>query len=225
VRVVQIPGFSAELCGGTHLRATGEIGLFRITQEGASAAGIRRLVAVTGRTAEELARHDSLTLRRIRDLLQSGQGEEEDKLNKLIEERKALRKEASKASQSKAAGRVDRILEESVTVDGVRLATGRVDCAGLDALKTAGDSLRDGLGSGVGLLASVIDDKVMLVCVVTADLIKERGLRAGEIVSKVAAIVGGGGGGKPHMATAGGKDVSKIDEAINQAPEILAGFF
>jgi alanyl-tRNA synthetase len=116
---------------------------------------------------------------------------------------------------------MDELIAAAVTIDGLKLVSAKVNASSMDELKSLGDTLRSKIGSGVGLLASVIDDKVQLVCVVTDDLVSAKKIEAGKIVCAVAKVVGGGGGGRPHMATAGGKDTAKIDEAISQTKFIV----
>jgi len=123
-----------------------------------------------------------------------------------------------------AGSLLDDLVGKAIPLDGFKVVTSKVEAASLDELKGIGDTLRAKLGSGVGILASVIDEKVALVCVVTDDLIQTKNLQAGRIVGALAKELGGGGGGKPHLATAGGKDVAKLDAALAQAPTIVRSF-
>jgi alanyl-tRNA synthetase len=136
-----------------------------------------------------------------------------------------LKKRVSRYSVQDAAAGLDALVGNAVTVAGVRVAASRVNAGSLDELKSVGDALRSRLGSGVGVLGAVIDEKVALVCVVTDDLVAARRLQAGKIVGDLARRVGGGGGGRPHMATAGGKDVDKLDETLREAPSVVQKFF
>jgi alanyl-tRNA synthetase len=135
-----------------------------------------------------------------------------------------LKKRVSRYSVQDAAAGLDALVGNAVTVAGVRVAASRVNAGSLDELKSVGDALRSRLGSGVGVLGAVIDEKVALVCVVTDDLVAARRLQAGKIVGDLARRVGGGGGGRPHMATAGGKDVDKLDETLREAPSVVQKF-
>jgi alanyl-tRNA synthetase len=134
---------------------------------------------------------------------------------------KSLEKEAGRGRLQSLASGIEGMVANAVRIDGIRLVAAKVQASSADELKSLGDSLRAKLGSGVALIASVIDDKVSLVCVVTDDLVANRKLEAGKVVSAVAKLVGGGGGGRPHMATAGGRDVAKLDEAIAQTQSIV----
>ncbi|MDE3057909.1 MAG: hypothetical protein KGJ59_08130 [Bacteroidota bacterium] len=138
----------------------------------------------------------------------------------LAEKKRSFEKELALFKVKSAASNLDEAITHASSVNGFKVVALKVDASDMEALKSLGDSLRSKLGSGVGLLASVIDGKVALVCVVSDDLLKTKKIQAGKIVGAVAKTVGGGGGGKPHLATAGGKDVSKIDEALKQFPEM-----
>jgi alanyl-tRNA synthetase len=137
------------------------------------------------------------------------------------EQMSELGKELSKLRIRQASADIDRLVASAEQIDGLRVVSGKVSAATLDELKSIADTLRSKLNSGVGVLGSVIDDKVALVCVVTDDLIRERKLQAGRIVGQVAKQVGGSGGGRPHLATAGGKDVGKLDGALREAVAIV----
>jgi alanyl-tRNA synthetase len=139
----------------------------------------------------------------------------------IAERRRSLEKELSKNRVQSLAGLIESLVQNAARVDGLKLVSARVDANTVDELKTLGDTLRAKLGSGVGLLGSVLDDKVSLVCVVTDDLVASKRIGAGKVVGAVAKIVGGGGGGKAHLATAGGKDVSKLDDALRATESIV----
>ena len=140
---------------------------------------------------------------------------------KYLEEKRQAEKQLGKQKVQEAAGLVDELISKGQDVTGFKLVSGKFDVDNMDELKEIGDKLREKLKSGVGFLYSVIDDKVSLVATVSDDLVKEKKLSAGKIAGDAAKILGGGGGGKPHLATAGGKDVSKIDEAIKALPGII----
>ncbi len=221
VRVVKIDTYSMELCGGTHIDRTGQIGLFRITSEEAIAAGVRRIEAVSGEAAEKQARGDRQILHAISTQLRCRTDEVETRIASLLEERKDLERRMRKAQKSSSASVIDDILQRESEIGGVRIIASRVDEMSIDAFRQLGDQLRERLKSGVGLLGMVHDKKVHLLCVVTDDLIKSKQLKAGDIVRQVARLVGGSGGGKPHMALAGGKEPGKLNDALGQAPVII----
>ena len=141
----------------------------------------------------------------------------------LAEKKKAFEKELAKYNLKSAASDIDALVLKGIALNGFKIVASKVSATDMEALKSIGDTLRSKIGSGVGVLASVIDDKVAFVCVVSDDLIKTRNIQAGKIVGALAKIVGGGGGGKPHLATAGGKDVSKLDEALGSVGEVVKG--
>ncbi len=210
VNVVQFGDFTLEFCGGTHVNNTSEIGLFKIISESSIASGIRRIEAVTGRGVEQY-------IKKQEDRIQKS----EVRINELLDEKKKLEKELSRFQLEEKLGGIDQIISQSEDVSGINVYKGKVQAEGMDELKSLGDELRNKMKSGVGLLIAQIEDKVQMVCVVSDDLVKEKKVLAGKIVGEAAKIVGGGGGGRPHMATAGGKDVEKIDEALSSLPEII----
>lgn len=268
VRIVEIdPKFSVELCGGTHVNNTREIGPFKIIAEMSVASGIRRIEAATG---EGLNQYIQKRLEKI--------GELDEQLAKLIEEKEILerelsqykkieptprpslgsvllferelsadavntledqlrrreetleqiskttfdlKKELSRFRIQRASSSIAALVESGIPVNGFKVVSARIEANDMEELKSLGDTLRSKLTSGVGILGTVVNDKVALVCVVTDDLIKTKKLQAGKIVSEIAKGVGGSGGGRAHMATAGGKDVAKLDDALKQVPSII----
>jgi len=264
VRVVQVPDFCAELCGGTHVKNTKDIGLFKIISESSVASGIRRIEAVTGeglnlyiqkqlarvgelderlaRLAEEQEQlekelgvekqhkfspvtrtvettsHGNITIEDV-DGVERMAAQKEGLIEQVSKSTNDLKKELSKVRVKGASSTIDAIVANSVSIDGFKVASGRIEAASMDELKSVGDTLRSKLSSGIGVLGAVVDEKVALVCVVTDDLVKK--LQAGKIVGELAKLVGGGGGGRPHVATAGGKDISKLDEALRATPSIV----
>jgi alanyl-tRNA synthetase len=145
----------------------------------------------------------------------------EEIILQLADEKKALEKDLAKSRLKSLSGSMDDLIASAVTIGDIKLVASKVSAASIDEVKNLGDSLRSKLGSGVGLLACVLEDKVQLVCVVTDDLVAAKIIEAGKVVGAIAKFVGGGGGGRPHMATAGGKDVSKIDEALAQTKSVV----
>lgn len=223
VRVVKIADYSMELCGGTHLDATGQIGYFRVVREEGVAAGVRRIEAVTGAAADALLRSEKRLIRGLEASLKAPAAELPKRVESLHEEKKELERRLKKAQSSTAGSEIDSLVQNAVTVSDFKVAASRVDVSDVEELRAMGDKLREKLKSGVGVLGAVIGDKVSLLAVVTDDLIKARSLKAGDIVKKAAEIVGGSGGGKPHLALAGGKDPSRLDEAIQSVPKIVEG--
>lgn len=211
VNVVQFGDYTMEFCGGTHVHNSSQMGLFKIISESSIASGVRRIEAVTGKGVEEYIKKQEGRLQKS-----------EDRINELLEEKKKLEKEIAKLQLEEKLGGIDNIISNPEEVNGLNLYKGKVEVTGMDELKSMGDELRNKMKSGVGLLIAQVEDKVQMVCVVSDDLVKDKKVMAGKIVGKVAKLVGGGGGGRPHMATAGGKDVNKIDEALDQFGEIVS---
>jgi alanyl-tRNA synthetase len=148
----------------------------------------------------------------------------EELLLQLADMKKSLEKELARFRLQSLSGSMDKLISSAVSVDNFKLVAAQVTASSMDELKSLGDSLRSKLGSGVGVLASVLEEKVQLVCVVTDDLVAAKRIEAGKVIGAVAKLIGGGGGGRPHMATAGGKDVTKIHEAIAQTKSIIESF-
>jgi alanyl-tRNA synthetase len=216
VRVVRIGEFSTELCGGTHLDATGQLGLLKVTQEGAVAAGIRRLEAVTGGAALlHIGQHEA-ALRQAADLLRIPPLELPRRLQKLLDEQKALEKTLTQLEGRLAQGRAQELVAGARPVKGVPVVVARLDGLDADGLRAVADSVRERLGSGVVCLGSVVDGRVSLVSAVTKDLTGR--VHAGKLVQEVAKAVGGGGGGRPDLAQAGGKNVAALDGALADVP-------
>jgi alanyl-tRNA synthetase len=226
VRVVTIPDVSAprgfyskELCGGTHVVRTGDIGVFKIIAEQSVAAGVRRIEAFSGDRALDEYQKSLATLRTVAGMLNAGEDEIIAALERQFESTKQLEKQVE-ALKRKAAGSVaGDLIEQARTVKNVRLIAARVDGFEREALRQMVDALRQKLGSGVIVLASADDGKVALITAVTKDLIPK--LHAGKIVQELAKLVGGSGGGKPDLAEAGGKDTSGIQNALDHVYPLL----
>ncbi|MEE9431831.1 MAG: alanine--tRNA ligase [Melioribacteraceae bacterium] len=210
VNVVQFGDFSMEFCGGTHVKNSSQIGLLKIVSESSIASGVRRIEAVTGAGVETYILNQELSIKKL-----------DERIEKILDEKKKLEKELSGFKLQEKLGGVDSIASSPIDVGGVQLFKGKVDVNNMDELKAMGDNLRNKIKSGVGLLISNVDGKVGVVCVVSDDLIKDKKIMAGKVVSDVAKLVDGGGGGRPHLATAGGKDVSKIDHALDKVDNII----
>ncbi len=219
------PAYSIELCGGIHVNATGEIGLFRFTSEGSVAAGIRRVEAVAGMDALLFTRQEAEELARVRGQFKTLQRPTDEEVADLLARTKSLEKEAESLRIEALRGKISSLIDGAHAVSGIKLITGRVDGADGNALQTLVSDLRDQVGDGhVCLLGSADMDagKVMLCAAVSDDLISGKGLQAGKLIGQVARLVGGGGGGRPQLATAGGKQPEKLDEALLAAPRILS---
>jgi alanyl-tRNA synthetase len=223
VRVVSVPGFSLELCGGTHVNATGDIGFFTITQESGVAAGVRRIEALTGAGAVAFYQQQRDALHSVVSALNTTPEHSVEIVQRLQAEAKRLAREVDalkmKAALGGARSEGGATQDDTREVKGVKVIARRVSGLEKAALRGLSDSLRDRLGSGIVVLASENDGKVALVVSVTKDLTSR--VQAGRIVKEIAPIVGGGGGGRPDFAEAGGKDPSKIDELIAKAPDLI----
>ncbi|MGB3989420.1 MAG: alanine--tRNA ligase [Acetivibrionales bacterium] len=218
VRVVQAGEYSTELCGGTHLKSTAQAGLFKIVSEGGVAAGVRRIEALTGKGA--LVYYDEVEekLENIASVLKTTPQESLRRVETISAELKAALKEIEQLKAKLASSSFDEVLDNAEDVDGVRIVTGRFDQLDMEALRNTCESLRSKAGTGVVVLASALGGKVSFVAMATKDAVA-RGIHCGNIVKEAAKAAGGGGGGRPDMAQAGGKDVSKIDEALRLAAE------
>jgi alanyl-tRNA synthetase len=219
VRMVQIDAISKELCGGTHVTATGSIGLFKIVTETGIAAGVRRIEAVTGRAAlslvQAMARREAVLCRRL-----NVAGEElADKLDQLLEQQKKLEKQVAALSTQLASSDLDAVFSGAATIGDVRVIAAKIVLDTPKTLREVGDRVRDRLGSGVAVLGGVIDGKAALIALVSKDLTGR--IKAGELVNQVAILVGGKGGGRPDMAQAGGPMADKISDAIEAVPWII----
>lgn len=221
VRVVKVPGFSAELCGGTHVAATGEIGPFVITSEGSVAAGVRRIEALTGDAAIERILTQQQVLETSARTLRSTWSDLPAQIETQQERIRGLEREAERLRGQLASVRAGDLLSQAVDVNGVRVLATRADVDGKDALRQMGDRLRDRLGSGVIVLGAVIEGRPSLLAMVTPDLIG-RGIKAGDIVRETATIVDGRGGGRPELAEAGGKNPERLDDALAAVATIVA---
>jgi alanyl-tRNA synthetase len=223
VRTIAIGGpdpISYELCGGTHVSETGDIGLFLITSESSAAAGVRRIEAVTGRGAYELVQRRFRALKQSAQLLGSALEETPARVAQLQEELDGLRKRLAAQRQEGAAAEFARGLESVPVVVGVPVMAALLPNADADTLRAMTDRFRDRHPSGVIVVASAPENKPVIIAAVTDDLVK-RGLHAGDLVKAVAQVVGGGGGGRPTLAQAGGKDGTKLPEALGKVKEYV----
>lgn len=220
VRVLKIGDYSKELCGGTHVSNTSQIGMFKIISESSIAAGVRRIEAITGKAVYDYINELEESLNEMSSILKSNKANLITKVKSLVDEVKEKEKEIEALKSKMAISLADDILASKVEVEGINLVTYKVDNMDMNTLRNLGDKLKDRLHSGVVVLASVSDDKLSFVSMVTKDLV-EKGIHAGNIIREVAKVTGGGGGGRPDMAQAGGKDISKVDEALSLVSEIV----
>ncbi|MDQ3705531.1 MAG: alanine--tRNA ligase [Chloroflexota bacterium] len=224
VRLVRIPGYeSKELCGGTHVERTGQIGPFFITYEGSIGQGVRRIEAVTGEAAVEYAQERRAMLNNVASRL--GAGGNVGRSLELVDSLQAQLRESHRRIEDLerriARGETGGMTQQVQEVGGVKVLTARTTASSMDALRETGDHLRDQLGSGVVVLGTVIDDEPKLLAMVTKDVV-ERGVRAGDIIKEITPTIGGRGGGAPHMAQGGGKDPSGLDAALAQVVPFVA---
>ena len=224
VRVVTFdPDFSVELCGGTHVGATGEIGLFLLQSEGSVAAGIRRVEAITGIDAVNLVTQEREMLTRTRRQFKGSKRPVEESVAELLETNRLLQKELEQLRHARLAVQVDRLLDNASVLNGINVVAGRIDDTDMGMLRSQGQELRLRLGpSSVGVLGTCDPrgQKAYLVAVVTDDLLP-KGVKAGAIVNQLARQIGGGGGGKPDLATAGGRQPEKLDAALRNIHELI----
>jgi alanyl-tRNA synthetase len=221
VRMIEVEGYSKELCGGTHVSATGEIGLFKILSETGIAAGMRRIEAVTGETAYQLIKKQKELLENLAFLLKTTDENLSDRVEVLIKTNKQLEKKLKEAQKVSAKGKVEELLENCVDLDGIKVIAHQMEVESRDDLLKLADTIREKLKSTVGVLAGIMDEKIVFVAVVTDDIIKSKGIKAGDIVKEISQLVGGTGGGKPHLAQGGGKDLGKLKGALESLPEIV----
>ena len=219
VRVISVGDFSKELCGGTHVQAAGDIGLFKIISEGGIAAGVRRIEALTGDNAIRTIHEQEQTIRSIADLLKSEPSKVESRIQKLLEQQKELEKEMSTLQSRLNSERSGELLDQAQEIKGIKVLAARAD--GLDGkkMREMADQLRDKIASGVIILGGENDGKAALLVAVTPDLTDK--LQAGTIIKSLAEQVGGRGGGRPELAQAGGSEPANLDKALDSVTEVI----
>lgn len=220
VRVISIGDYSKELCGGTHVQQTGEIGLFKIVSEGAVAAGVRRIEALTGKAAMKYVADEGAKLRSIAEQLQVSPSEAPQKLEKLLLHVKQLEKELSSLQEKLAASLASELVERAEVVGDLKVLVTEVKAQDPNALRTLGDKLKSKLGPGVMVLGAKAGEKVLFLAMVSPEGVK-RGIHAGDIVRQAAKVAGGGGGGRPDMAQAGGRLPEKLPDALTAAYQAI----
>jgi alanyl-tRNA synthetase len=219
VRMVEVPGFSLELCGGTHLRHTSQVGLFKIISEGGVAAGVRRIEAVTGRGALDYLNRREATLAQVAGLLKTSPNDVLAATERLLTQRQELEKQVK---QLKAGGGATQAAElKPQDVAGIPVIVHALDDADPETVANLADRVAQQYPSVVAVFGTVHDAKVHFAAKVSKDLTAQ-GLHAGNLVREIAKIAGGGGGGRPEFATAGGRDPGKLQEALDAVPRLVA---
>ena len=220
VRVVQMGVFSTELCGGTHVENTSNIASFKIISESGIAAGVRRIEALTGEGLTKYYKNlenQILTAAKAAKTDVSGLVK---KIETMQDEIKALQAENQKLKDKAAKEALGDVMNQIQEIKGIKVLVAKVDNVDMNGLRTLGDELKAKIGEGVVVLAAALDGKVSLVAMATDEAVK-KGAHAGNLIKEIASVVGGGGGGRPNMAQAGGKDASKIDDAIAKAVQVI----
>lgn len=220
VRVVVVGDISKELCGGTHVAATGEIGLFKIVAESSIGSGLRRIEAVTGLAALDYANQREAMLEAAAQLLKTRPEELVSRLEQALNHSKELEKELAAVQLQQAKGVVQGLLQQVAEIKSVPMVAAAVEASDMDTLRSMADMVRDSLKTGVVVLGAVVGDKVNFVAMAGKEAVG-RGAHAGNIVKEVSAAAGGGGGGRPEMAQAGGKNPEKLAEALGLVGSIL----
>ncbi|CEO32260.1 alanine--tRNA ligase [Paraclostridium sordellii] len=220
VRVVSMGEYSIELCGGTHLTNTSQIGMFKILSEGGVAAGVRRIEAITGKEVYYFLNNKQNLINEVCTTVKAKEDNLVARVGHLLDETKSLAKELNEVKAKMSLQSADSILDSKVDINGVNIVTSKFEDMDMDTLRNTADTLRDKLSSGVVVLANVAGGKINFVATATKDVV-EKGVHAGNIVKEVAKIAGGKGGGRPNMAQAGAPDVNKVDEALNHAKDVL----
>ena len=220
VRVVMVPGVSTELCGGTHVRHTGDIGLFRIVSESGVAAGVRRIEAVTGAGAYQRAVEKEELLQAAASLVKATPDTLLRRLEQIVEENRDLRRRLERAQQAGATDVVTQLIDQAEAVNGAKVIARELEPTNADDLRSVGDRLRERMGTGAAVLAARQGERVALLAIVTDDLIS-RGVRADALVREVARMTGGTGGGRPHMAQGGVGDPAQLGAALQHTSELV----
>jgi alanyl-tRNA synthetase len=219
VRLVEIPGFSRELCGGTHTHRTGDIGLFVIVHETSVAAGVRRIEALTGRHALNYLRGQQSILQKAASLLKTGTSDVVERIERLLTQQKEHDRQMEALKASLATRRSADLLEQAEDVEGSKLLVVQVDADNPKILREMNDQFKERLKSGVIVLGASKDDKVFLLVGVTTDLTGR--VHAGQLIDEIAKEVGGSGGGRPDMAQAGGTRPEKLADALKLARKLV----
>ncbi|MDP4092852.1 MAG: alanine--tRNA ligase [Bacillota bacterium] len=220
VRLVKIGDYSLEFCGGTHLENTAQAGLIKIVTESGVAAGVRRIEALTGKYAIEYFNEKENMLNEVASALKTNPQDSVRKVEALNTELKSAEKEIEQLRNKLVSSEVGDVLSNAVEIKGIKVVTARFDQLDMDALRNTGDMLKNKMGSGVVVLATGYAGKVSFIVTATRDVV-DKGIHCGNIIREVAKIAGGGGGGRPDMAQAGGKDITKIDDALKTSSTVI----
>jgi alanyl-tRNA synthetase len=220
VRIVNVGNYSKEFCGGTHIGNSAEIGLFSITSESSVAAGVRRIEAVTGTAALEELHQMKHFEKNVAKALDCDNKSILQKIEKLNTESRELRKELEQMKKENAKGQVANIQNNAKVVNGVSIIKAKINGMSVDEMKGMADELVGNAGSNIAVLLGTASDKANFVLKVSSDLVK-KGVHAGKLIKEIAKIAGGNGGGRPDMASAGGKDADKLEEALNAGEEMI----
>ena len=222
VRVVQAGKYSVELCGGTHVDATGELGFVKLVSESSIAAGVRRVEALTGSAAASAVQEDDALLATIANALKTPKAALPERIERLLQEQRELEQQLQQLKGQLARANIGALVEGATLVDGVQVVAARIESTERQGLRRLVDELKTRLDSGVVALASVTDGEVAFVVGVTADVVKQRGLHAGKIISDLTRLADGRGGGRPELAQGGGKAPGKVQAAIDAVGRIVA---
>jgi len=225
VRIITFDSdYSVELCGGTHVQATGELGYFRLLNESSAAAGVRRIEAVVGQAADDLLRNEKRTVNAIKEKIGSNENPSET-IQKLLDEQRNLEKEKEQLQRQQGSSALDRLISQSEEIrGGILLIKGEIENADMDLLKQLGyESLERNPKGTVTILGAKDEEngKAYLAAAVTKDLVENKNLKAGDLVGKLGQLLGGGGGGQPGLATAGGSKPEKLDEVLSDAANFI----
>ena len=221
VRVVQAGEYSVELCGGTHVDATGELGFVKLMGESSIAAGVRRVEALTGITAVTAVQDDTALLSNVANLLKTPRTDVSERIERLLQEQRELEQQVQQLKGQQALANVNTLVDGAALVEDVRVVASLVADTDRNGLRRLVDELKNRLESGVVALASITGNEVAFVVGVTSDLVKDRGLHAGKIISELTQLADGRGGGRPELAQGGGKNPNKVNAAIDAATEII----
>jgi len=222
VRVVQTGDYSVELCGGTHLHATGEIGLIKIISESSIAAGVRRIEALTGAAAYKETRAQDDTLLALANLLKTQKHLTPERVEKLLQDNRELGRYIQALQEKLATSQVVGLIQDAEVVDGFRVVASTIENTDRNGLRRLVDELKNRIESGVIVLASEGEDEATFIAGVTADLVKSKGLQAGKIIQEVTRLADGRGGGRPELAQGGSKNPGKVKGAIEAVVKIVA---
>ncbi len=221
VRVVQAGEYSIELCGGTHVNATGELGYVKLISESSIAAGVRRVEAFTGNDALTTIQDDEIILSDVSNILKTPKSGLSERIQQILQEQRELEQQIQKLKSQNALSNIDSLVDGAKLVDGIKVVAACIEKTDRDSLRQMVDTLKTRLDSGVVALASVLGKDAAFIVGVTSDLVKERGLNAGKLIQEITKIADGRGGGRPELAQGGGKDINKVNDAIAATTKII----